>query len=162
MKKTLFILAVSLNIAYSQCNYITNERPDGNIIKYFNPKPVIRQTQYELGTSIQFNVTTNKHYISNAILLKNLNADKIEGNLAIKLINTNQSISLKLIQSNKTNFNGREVIIALYEVDSKSLKLLKKYSLQSIFFSMNSKLYGSSITENKSLFINQLKCLIKK
>lgn len=158
MKKLIFILALSVNFAFSQCNYNTNERPDGNIIKYFNPKPVIRQAGYELGTSINYNVTTKKYYISIAVLLKTLNCNSVENNLNIQLKNSTQSVSLALTQFNKTQMNGKDVIIALYELDVKSLNLLKKYSLKTVYFTMQSKIYGSTINENNNLLINELKC----
>ena len=159
MKKLIFILALSGNFAFSQCNYNTNERPDGNIIKYFNPKPVIRQAGYELGTSINYNVTTKKYYISIKKKKKTLNCNSIEKNLNIQLKNATQSISLGLTQFNKTQMNGKDVIIALYELDVKSLNLLKKYSLKTMYFTMQSKIYGSTISENANLFVSQLKCL---
>ena len=158
MKILFFILALSGNFAFSQCNYNTNERPDGNTIKYFNPKPVIRQVGYEVGSSIYYNATTKKYYINIAILLKTLNCNSVEKNLNIQLKNSTQSISLGLTQFNKTQMNGKDVIIALYELDTKSLNLLKKYSLKTVYFTMQSKIYGSTINENANLFINELKC----
>lgn len=159
MKKKIGLLLLVANVAFSQCNILTNERPDGNVIKYFNPKPILRQSQYELGASLYYNETTNKYFISLTVLLKTLNASKVEGNLSIQLKNTKQSISLNLIQSNIAQMNGRDVVIAMYEVDLKNLNLLKKYYLKSVFFKMNSKIYGSTINENSNLFINQLKCI---
>jgi hypothetical protein len=159
MKKLLFILALSGNFAFSQCNYNTNERPDGNIIKYFNPKPIIRQAGYEVGASINYNATTKKYYINIAVLLKTLNCNSVEKKLNIQLKNSTQSISLGLTQFNKTQMNGKDVIIALYELDTKSLNLLKKYSLKTVYFTMQSKIYGSTINENNNLLINELKCL---
>ena len=158
MKKLIFILALSVNFAFSQCNYNTNERPDGNIIKYFNPKPIIRQAGYEVGSSIYYNVTTKKYYINIAVLLKTLNCNSVENTLNIQLKHSTQSVSLALTQFNKTQMNGKDVIIALYELDVKSLNLLKKYSLKTVYFTMQSKIYGSTINENANLFINELKC----
>lgn len=158
MKALLLIFGICCNIVYSQCNYYTNERPDGNIIKYFNPKPVIRQLDYEVGSSIYYNVTTNKYYVSIAILLKTLSCGSVENNLNIQLRNSSQSISLGLTQYNKTQMNGQDVIVALYELDENSLNLLKKYLLKTMSFTMESKIYGSTINENTKLFINQLNC----
>ena len=54
--------------------------------------------------------------------------------------------------------NGNKTALALYEIDSKSLAELKKYSLKSIYFYLDKKMYGATVTENKSLFINQFPC----
>jgi hypothetical protein len=158
MKKIILILLFNSLLGYAQCDYKVNNRPDGNVIKYFNPKPVIRQSNYEVGAATYFNLTTKKYYINLTVLLKNINIDSVEDNLNIQLKNSTQSISLELIQFNKTQMNNRDVMIALYEIDSRSLDLLKKYSLKTLFFTMQSKTYGSTINENNNLFINQLKC----
>ena len=106
----------------------------------------------------KFNSSIKKYYINLTVLLKNIDCDSVEKNLNIQLKNSTQSISLELIQFNKTQMNNRDVMIALYEIDSRSLDLLKKYSLKTLFFTMQSKTYGSTIIENNNLFINQLKC----
>lgn len=158
MKKIILILLFNSLLGYSQCDYQVNNRPDGNVIKYFNPKPIIKQSSYEVGVATNYNSSTKKYYINLTVLLKNINSDSVEKNLNIQLKNSTQSISLELIQFNKTQMNNRDVMIALYEIDSRSLYLLKKYSLKTLFFTMQSKTYGSTINENNNLFINQLKC----
>ena len=58
MKNYIFIITLLINvIGNAQCDIKTNNRPDGNTIKYFNPKPVIRQNQFEVGTAIYKNET---------------------------------------------------------------------------------------------------------
>ena len=67
--------------------------------------------------------------------------------------------SLKNIENKQVVMNGKRVTIGMFEIDKRSLIILKNNTLKSIFFEMNSKIYGSTITENKSLFMNQLQCL---
>lgn len=161
MKKILTIITILITyFNYAQCSELkTNNRPDGNVIKYFNPKPLIKLSTYEAGASVYHNITTDKYYISIVILFKTLAQDDVSGSLTIQLKNTNNSISLKLIESNKTKMNGKDVCIAMYELDNKSLELLKKNQLKSVFFKIKSITHGNTITENNNLFINQLKCL---
>lgn len=161
MKKKLTFIALLITfLNYAQCSELkTNNRPDGNTIKYFNPKPLIKLSSYETGASAYYNVTTDKYYISIVILFKTLSQDDVSGNLIIQLKNTNNSISLDLVESNKVKMNGKNVSIAMYELDNKSLELLRKNQLKSIFFNIKSTTHGNTITENNNLFINQLKCL---
>ena len=142
----------------AQCDYKTNNRPDGNTIKYFNPKPIIRETSYEVGASVYYNQTSNKYFINLTVLFLTMTQQDISGDLTIQLENSSSSIMLKMSESNKVQMNGRNVTVALFEIDSKSLKLLETRQLKSVFFKMNGKTYGSSISNNKSLFINQLSC----
>lgn len=162
MKKIFLIVLAILTTNYisAQCSELkTNNRPDGNTIKYFNPKPLIKLSSYETGASVYHNVTTDKYYICIVLLFKTLSQDDVSGNLIIQLKNTNDSISLELVESNKTKMNEKDVSIAMYELDNKSLELLKKNQLKSIFFNIKSTTHGNTITENNNLFVNQLKCL---
>lgn len=49
-----------LALEVRNCDIKTNIRPDGNIIKYFDPVPVAVEKDYELGLSIYKNETTDK------------------------------------------------------------------------------------------------------
>ena len=160
MKKLFLIIFFTFSItnSFGQCDFKTNNRPDGNTIKYFNPKPIIRESGYEVGASVYYNETSNKYFINISVLFLTFTQQDISGDLIIQLESTNNSVVLKKIESNKVQMNGRDVTIALFEIDHKSLKLLKTNQLRSVFFNMKSKIYGSSIANNKAIFINQLKC----
>jgi hypothetical protein len=73
MKKVLIMIiaCISFNIS-AQSDMKTISRPDGNTIKYFNPKPIIIQSQYEVGTAIYKNVTTGKFMINISVLFKTI------------------------------------------------------------------------------------------
>lgn len=160
MKQFTLLLALFFSIGLTaQCTDIeTNYRPDGNTIKYFNPKSILKQTHYEVGASIYYNQTTKTYFVNIAVLFKTLNQMDISGDLLLQLNNSSEGISLKRVVSDKIQMNGRNVSIAMYEIDKRSYNLLSKYSLKSLYFTMNNKTYGSTVTENNSLFINQLKC----
>jgi hypothetical protein len=55
--------------------------------------------------------------------------------------------------------NGRDLTVALFDLDNISKINLNKNSLKSLFFKMNGKIYGSTVTENKLILINELNCL---
>lgn len=160
--KHIFIIIFFLGITnvYSQCNDVkTNYRPDGNTIKYFNPKPLIKQSQYETGASIYYNQTTKTYFVSITVLFKTLNQMDISGDLVLQLNNSNEGISLKRVLSEKIQMNGHNASVAMYEIDKRSYNLLSTHTLKSLYFTMNNKIYGSMVTENNSLFRSQLKCL---
>lgn len=145
-------------IATAQCDIKINNRPDGNTIKYFNPKPIIRQSNYEVATAIYKNVTAENYMVSISVLFKGLNPMEVNSNLTIQTT-SQKSIVLKFINSNKIKMNGRDVTVALFELDNSSKSNLSLNGLKSLFFKMNGKLYGSTVTENKSILINELNCL---
>lgn len=153
---TLVLLFIYSN-NFGQCDIKTVNRPDGNTIKYFNPKPIIIQNQFEVGTAIYKNTTTGKMMINLTILFKTLPNKPLNGDLTIQTSN-NDGITLKLIKSEEVEMNGKKVAIGLYEIDKKSLIILKKYPLKSIYFNINSKKYGQSITKNGDIYINELNC----
>ena len=156
-KLLILLLLLTYNINFGQCDIKTIIRPDGTTIKYFNPKPVIIQEKFELGTAIYKNVTTGKFMINLAVLFKSLPHKPLTGELIIQTTN-NIGISLKLIKSEEVEMNGKKVAIGLYEIDSKSILELKKYPLKSIYFSIDNKKYGQSISKNNNIYIKELNC----
>ncbi|MCL9768876.1 hypothetical protein NAT47_00425 [Flavobacterium sp. HXWNR69] len=160
MKKLIILIIACHSFVnlYAQCDIKTNIRQDGNVIKYFNPKPIIKEKEYELGASIYKNQTSGQYLVSIIVLHKNGYSQDISGDLKIQT-NSNNGISLKNIENKQVVMNGKRVTIGMFEIDKRSLIILKNNTLKSIFFEMNSKIYGSTITENKSLFMNQLQCL---
>lgn len=155
----IIIMTLLVNVlANAQCDFKINNRSDGNTIKYFNPRPVIRQSNFEVGAAIYKNVTTNKFMVGLSVLFIGVKPMDVSGDLTIQ--NTSQkSIVLKLINSNQIKMNGRDLTVALFELDNLSRKILESNSLKSMFFKMNGKIYGATVTENKSILINELNCL---
>jgi hypothetical protein len=156
--KQVFILIIgfiTFNIS-AQSDIKTISRPDGNIIKYFNPKPIIIQSQYEVGTAIYKNVTTGKFMINISVLFKTLQAKDIKGKLTIQT-KGKRGLVLKLVKSEQLEMNGRKLATALYEVDKISFTELKKYPLKSIFFYLDNMMFGATVSKNKDIYINEIK-----
>lgn len=82
----------------------------------------------------------------------------IDGSLSIKTTNT-KGLSLPLITSNTTNYNGNVLIYALYTLSETNLYQLKSYPITQMYFNMAGQTYGASISQNKEVYKNQLSCL---
>lgn len=160
MKKiTLIIFLAILTNVSAQCDIKTTKRPDGNTIKYFNPKPVIRLEQYEVGTGIYKNETSGMYMIAITVLFNKMAPKDISGKLTIQTTGV-RGLELKLLKSEQMEMNSRKLVLGLYEIDKVSLAELKKHSLKSLYFYLDKKMYGSTVTENKSICITEIKCLM--
>ena len=129
-------------------------------MKYFTPKPIIRELDYEIGVSIYKNITSNIIMINSSILFKGKMPEELTGNLIIKTIN-DKEISLKPLMSDLLEMNEQDVAIGLYEIDDRTLIELSNFPLKSVFMSVGNNLVGSNVSENLSLLIEQIKCLKK-
>ncbi len=162
MKKIILLLLITLSANFNlnaQCNIKTTLRPDGNTIKYFNPQPIIRLSEYEVGTGIYKNETTGMYMIAISVLFKTMTPKDISGKLTIQTTGK-RGLELKLLKSEQIEMNGRKLVLGLYEIDKASLAELRKFTLKSVYFYLNKKMYGSTVTENKSICITEIKCLI--
>lgn len=161
MKKiNILITLVFLNIIplSAQCNYMkTTNRPDGNVIKYFNPQPVIRQSDYEVGISIYKNITTDELMLNISVLFKSMQPKKLTKNAVIQTTNI-KGIDLVQLMTETIVMNGRDVSIGLYKIEKADFEQLKKYSLKSVFFYLEGNLKGSTVTENASILNIELDC----
>ena len=160
MKKiilTITLTVLSIIPSISQCSFKTTERPDGNIIKYFNPKPVIRETDYEVGISIYKNITSNQLMLNVSVLFKSISPKKLTETLIIQSTNK-KGISLKPLMSKLITMNGRELAMGLYEIEKADYEELKNYPLKSIYFYLEGSLKGSTVTENNSVLKDELSC----
>jgi len=153
----LITTLISLSI-HGQCNDLkTTKRPDNNTIKYFNPKPIIRQDTYEVGSSIYKNLTADKYMVNITVLFKKNSPKNITGNLTIQT-NNNVGIELTLLLSEQVDMNGNKTVVALFEIDDSSLIEMQKHPLKSIFFYLEGKMYGATVSENANLYVQQFKC----
>tara|TARA_R110001583_G_scaffold125021_6_gene276492 strand:- start:1794 stop:2279 length:486 start_codon:yes stop_codon:yes gene_type:complete len=160
MKKIILIISLTILIitpSISQCSFKTTIRPDGNEIKYFNPQPVIRQSDYEVGVSIYKNVTSNEFMLNVSILFKSMSPSKLNRNL---IVQTTNKVGLELVQvmSETIVMNGRDVSIGLYKIEQVDFDELKKHQLKSLYFYLEGNLKGSTITENSSILMEELNC----
>lgn len=152
---TMFVLYFK---GFSQCNTKTTHRPDGVTMEYFNPQPVIRATNYEVGVSVYKNKTSGDLLLNLSVLFKSMNPKKLSGNAIIQ-INGNEGIKLPLVLTDLIKMNGRDLALGLFLIDERSYEILKSKDLKSIFFYLNGELIGSTVTEGRSLLKKQLECL---
>lgn len=140
-----------------ECDILTNNRPDGNVIKYFNPVPVAINDDYELGLSIYKNETINEIFVSAFIMFKNNSFSNLKGDLIIQTDSPN-SISLKQSTSNKVEMNGRIFSVALYKITENDLEILKESKLKMVAFNLEDSKYGETITKNSGILLDELNC----
>tara|TARA_R110002050_G_scaffold237585_1_gene373622 strand:- start:49132 stop:49614 length:483 start_codon:yes stop_codon:yes gene_type:complete len=153
-----FIFLLLYQFGMAQCDIKTTEKPDGNIIKYFNPKPVVRQSDYEIGVSIYKNITTDVLMVNTSLLFKGRAPQKLTGNLVLQTAGQ-KGISLKPLISELVKMNGRDVAIGLYEIDKISATELSNHDLKSVFVTVGQSLVGATVTENTGVLRLNLGCL---
>lgn len=160
MKKiilTISFIILIITPSISQCSFKTTIRPDGNVIKYFNPQPVIRQSDYEVGISIYKNITTDELMLNISVLFKSMQPKKLTKNAVIQTTNI-KGIDLVQLMTETIVMNGRDVSIGLYKIEKADFEQLKKYRLKSVFFYLEGSLKGSTVTENASILNIELNC----
>lgn len=81
------IFIINSFTAIGQCNINTTQRPDGNVLKYFNPQPIIREPDHEIGISIYENTTTNVLMLNVSILFKGTSPQKLTDNAILQTSN---------------------------------------------------------------------------
>jgi hypothetical protein len=159
MKTILFLLIAVFCIEVSaQCNIKTTVRPDGHTMKYFNPTPIIRLSNYEVGASVYKNINTQKFFLSITVLFKTETPKMITGSLTIQT-SGEKGLVLPLSVSEEVIMNNRKVSVALYEISKENLAELEEKDLKSVFFYLDGKMFGSNLTENKTTISHQIKCL---
>lgn len=154
---TLLILSINCSI-YCQCNYKTTHRPDGVEMNYFNPQPVVKQESIEIGLAIYKNKTSSEFFLNISILFKKGVPKGLTGSATIQT-KSDEGISLPIEVSEIVKMNGLDVSIGLYRIDERDLRILKNYSLKSVFVNLGNNLTGANITMNEAMLVNQLKCL---
>lgn len=156
---TIGIVATSLtNCINAQCNTKVTHRDDGVTMEYFTPKPVIKTSTYEVGTSIYKNRTTGNLLLNVSILFKTLKPQNFTGNIIIHT-NSNSGIKLAPIVTDLMKMNGRDVALGLFLITKRDYELLKSSKLKGFYFNLDGDLKGDTVTENSSLLNEQLKCL---
>jgi len=161
MKKLYLILVLiifNITPSISQCNFKTTERPDGNIIHYFNPKPMIIQANYEVGASVYKNISTGGLTLGIVVVFKNLNPQNLTDNLIIQTTGT-KGLSLNLYLSKLMDLNGNKTVMGIYIVNTSDYYELKKYVIKSLFFKLNGNLKGANISKNGGIIKQEINCL---
>lgn len=150
------IITATVNIQ-AQCNSKTVHRDDGVTMEYFAPKPVIRTSEYEVGTSIYKNQTTNDLLINISVLFKTIKPQNLTGDLIIHTT-SDSGIRLKPVINDLIKMNGRDVALGLFLITQRDYQNLKTSKLKGLYFRIEGNLKGDSVTENKDLFNIQLQC----
>jgi len=140
------------------CDIKTTFRPDGNVINYFNPTPVIRNSSYDLALSVYKNSTTGDYTISTAVLFKTLPYGSLTGDLIIKTT-SNRALKLRNFMSNKSNVNGQTLVLGIYLMTNEDYNTLISSSLKEVFVKINNSNVGGGVKSNQRVLINQFKCL---
>lgn len=158
--KTIFLITIALFCieTSAQCNIKTTLRPDGHTMKYFNPTPIIRLSNYEVGASVYKNINTQKYFLSIAVLFITEPPKTITGSLTVQTTGE-KGLVLPLSVSEEIIMNNRKVSVAMYEISKENFKELEENYLKNVFFYLEGKMYGSSLTENKGSISQQIKCL---
>ncbi len=154
----ILLLLIVSGAVFSQCNYKITNRPDGNVMHYYNPQPVVKQEKVEIGIGIYKNITSGDCFLNVSVLFKKGTPQELAG-LAIIQTNSNEGISLPIEVSELVEMNGRDLAIGLYKLSDRDLNILRKYTLKSIFVNVGINLTGANTTMNKDIILNQLKCL---
>jgi hypothetical protein len=154
------IFIINSFTAIGQCNINTTQRPDGNVLKFFNPQPIIREPDHEIGISIYENTTTNVLMLNVSVLFKGTSPQKLTNNAILQTSNI-KGISLNPLLSELIVMNGRDVAIGLYEITENDIKEIGNNNLKSLFISLEGKITGSTVTENSGVLKVQLNCLKK-
>lgn len=154
----LLVQALTITVVFGQCNTQIVNRPDGVTMEYFNPNPVIITDAYEVGTAIYKNKTTGDLTLNISVVFKTKTPKKLTGN-AILQTASDKGITLTPVISQLMKMNGRDVTLGLFLITQRDYEILKDNQLKSIYFYLEGELIGSTVNENKSLLIHQLKCL---
>lgn len=160
MKKLsiLICLIVTSFTALAQYEVKTIKRPDGIILKYFNPIPVVRAYNYEAGLSLYKNPDNSKYFVAISVLFKNTVAEELNGNLLIQTTGKN-GISLEPAYNRLVTLNGREVALSMYYLTEREINELKSNSIKLISFNVNDEIIALNLTENRDVLVKEFEIL---
>lgn len=139
-----------------QCNVISNNRPDGVVVKYMNPELVGKGTNCELGLSIQ---TTGTDFFFATTVRYFGNPQKLIGNLKIQLSNS-QSLELKLYRSELATMRNEQIGIGIFYLKEQDVQKLKKGTIRTVVFQESTDKY-QIVTLNQNFDVAQrhIRCL---
>jgi hypothetical protein len=160
MKKLLILsfVLISTLTTYGQYDVKTLNRPDGIILKYFNPIPVAITNSHEAGLSLYKNKDNNTYLLAITVLFKASTPTELNGNLIIQTTG-NKGISLKPVMHKLINMNGRNVASSMYSLTNRDIIELKSKSLKLVSFYVNAQPIGLTLTKNKDILIKEFSIL---
>jgi len=155
--KTLVIVFTLVSLhGYSQCNVQTSNSSNGVKFKYLNSEPVGKGIGCEMGVSISTNGT---NYFFNTNVKYAKKSVKTEGTLVVALKN-NQSLNLKLYNSQLSKVNNSEVVMSVYSLTKADIEKLKKAPIEKIVFTeVGGKDQSIIFAKNFDVALRHLKCL---
>ena len=159
--KTINTNSTELESQVMNCDIKVINRPDGNVIKYFNPKPVIQNEKYDIALSLYYNETTTTYFISASVLFKDMGVKNLTGDLLIQTDSDN-GIRLKQVLSNNVTMNGEILSVGMYELTKRDLETLNKSNLKSVFVYLDENQYGNTLDVNRDLIVQQFKCFLNQ
>lgn len=154
----LICLIVSSFTSLAQYEVKTIKRPDGITLKYFNPIPVARASNYEAGLSLYKNPENNKYFVAISVLFKNTEPEELNGNLLIQTTGKN-GISLEPAYNRLVTMNGREVALSLYYLTEREINELKSNPVKLISFNVNDEIIALNLTENRDVLVKEFSIL---
>ena len=141
------------------CDVKTTRRADGNIMKYFNPFPVVQNDKYDVGTSVYKNITTGEYTISVAVLFKNIKAADVSGNLILKT-KSNIGLSLKQFMNTRSEVNGNSLSLAIYVITDRDFEILRNSPVNQIYVDVQGSRLGGSFNSLSEIYMKEIECLI--
>lgn len=175
--KTLFICLITSTIIFScnnpkkgqtelpdnvlenfVCDVKVINRPDGNVIKYFNPFPVIQNKKYDIGTSVYKNSTSGEYTI--AVLFKDMEPIDITGDLIIQ--SGNDGLQLKQFMSTISEVNGETSSYSIYLLTEADFNILQNSPVNSLFVDASGTQLGGTFGSLDELYIKEIECLINE
>ena len=136
-------------------------RPDGIILNYFNPIPVVIASDYEAGLSLYKYKAKNIYTVAITVLFKSSVPEELYGNLLIQTTGNN-GISLKPVMNELINMNGRQVAASMYSLTERDIKELSNNTIKMISFNVNNEIIALHLTKNKNLLIKEFNLLKSK
>jgi len=141
---------------YSQCNVQTSKSSNGATFKYLNSETVGAGNGCDLGVSISTNGT---NYFFNTNVKYAKKPVKSGGTLIVTLKN-NQSLNLKLYNSQITNGKKPEVVMSVYSLTQPDIEKLKKADIEKIVFhEVGGKNQSVILSKNSNVALKHIKCL---
>ena len=155
MKKIcLLLLLLVSNVIIAQEEIQTFVRNDSIVMKYFNPKFVGQNKEYEAGLSLYKNITNNLYTLALSVVFKDNNPIELYGNLIIDL-GENKIVNLEPVFHKVLNPNGKVIESSLFYLSENDIKFLEKFPLQKIIFKVNNDTIILNVTYNKNIFIDE-------
>jgi hypothetical protein len=151
----LVFFSISLQ-GYSQCNVQSSKGSNGAIFKYLSSEFVGNGTGFELGISFS---TNGSNYFLNVNVKYAKKAVKLAGPLIVILKN-NQSLNLKLSNSQISNGKNLELVMGVFSLTSSDTEKLKASPIDKIVFQeVGGKNQSVRLLKNFDIALRQLKCL---